>query len=120
MEASEALKIIESLADGVDPYTGELFPHDSPYQNPQTVRALFLAIRALERLEARKRREQHLPENAGKPWNSEEVERLLKSFDSGMIIRQLADEHMRTEGAMSSRLIRLGRLIPGSGATTPL
>ena len=32
MEPDRAIEIIQSLADGVDPYSGERFPSDSPYQ----------------------------------------------------------------------------------------
>jgi len=48
VDASKALEIIHTLANGIDPYTGEEFSLDSPYQHPQTVRALFTALRALE------------------------------------------------------------------------
>jgi len=40
MELDRAKEIIKALADGVDPYTGERFPADSPYQQADTVRAL--------------------------------------------------------------------------------
>lgn len=120
MERPEALRIIESLADGVDPYTGEVFPDSSPYQKPHTIRALFMAMRALERLEARQRREKRLPENAGKPWDDVQHERLRENFDAGMTIRQLAQQHKRTEGAIQSRLMRLGAVPPRSQATRPV
>ena len=32
MQLDRAKEIIEALADGVDPYTGEQFPADGPYQ----------------------------------------------------------------------------------------
>jgi len=38
MNPDEALGIIRSLADGVDPYSGERFASDSPYQQADTVR----------------------------------------------------------------------------------
>lgn len=47
MDYNTALKIIQTLSDDVDPVTGEVFPADSPYQNAQTVRALFTAIDAI-------------------------------------------------------------------------
>ena len=53
MEACEAVKIVQTLADGVDPHTGSVFPLNSPYQHPQTIRALFLAAKALEHFEGR-------------------------------------------------------------------
>ena len=42
MENSKALRIIKILADGVDPTTGEVFDQNSPYQNPDVIRALLL------------------------------------------------------------------------------
>ena len=40
MEPERATEIVQSLADGVDPFTGERFPSDSPYQQADTVRML--------------------------------------------------------------------------------
>ena len=48
MEKAAALKILQQLADGTDPHTGKAFGADSPYQHPDTVRALFVALRALD------------------------------------------------------------------------
>jgi superfamily II DNA helicase RecQ len=65
VDASKALGIIHTLANGIDPYTGEEFSVDSPYQHPQTVRALFTALRALESgLKAQKPAKRSGPETA--------------------------------------------------------
>lgn len=32
MEPDRAIEIVQSLADGVDPHSGERFPSSSPYQ----------------------------------------------------------------------------------------
>lgn len=48
MDTRETLRILQLLADGVDPHSGEVFEDTSPYQHPQVVRALFHAVRALE------------------------------------------------------------------------
>ena len=109
METIEALRIIEALADGVDPNSGEVFPEESPYQHPQVVRALFRAIEALKRVEATQRRQQDLPEKAGQAWDAQEDERLCEGFDQGLTIRELAQQHQRTEGAIQSRLEKLGK-----------
>ena len=45
MQLDRAKEIIEALADGVDPYTGENFPADGPYQRADTVRALAILSR---------------------------------------------------------------------------
>jgi hypothetical protein len=110
MEIDEALEIIRTLAGGIDPSTGEVYPSASPYQNPQTIRALFLAVSALEREQNRLRRQRALPTNAGKPWSEDEVGNLLKSFDAGKTIEQLSTMHGRTPGAIRTRLIRMGRI----------
>lgn len=49
MDAAQALRIVSALANGANPNTGEVFPPDSPYQSPNIIRALFLAVQALER-----------------------------------------------------------------------
>lgn len=48
MERDRAKEIIRALADGVDPYTGERFPVDGPYQRADTARALYTALEAME------------------------------------------------------------------------
>src|SRR6185503_14164619 len=61
MEQAQALAIVRSLANGVDPETGEVFASDSAYQRPQVVRALYEAAAALERIERFERRRQQMP-----------------------------------------------------------
>ena len=111
MEASQAVRILRALADGIDPYTGEVFPQESPYQHPDTVRALLSAVGALERSENSPQVKQ-VPEGAGRPWEPAEEDELKRSFDSGVAIKELALRHRRTEGAIRSRLVRLGKIIP--------
>ena len=43
MDEVTALKLIDTLASGVDPATGELLGPDNPCQHPDVVRALCLA-----------------------------------------------------------------------------
>jgi hypothetical protein len=68
MNIPEALQTVRSLAEGVDPISGEIFSDDSTYQYPRVIRSLYEAVKALERAEERQRRESRLPGNAGKPW----------------------------------------------------
>ena len=105
-----ALRIIQSLVDGIDPCTGEMFPNDSPYQQPAILRALFIAVRALEHIEEKQKREQRVPENAGKAWDKAEDRMLCIGFESGLTIRQLAQKHLRTLGAIQARLEKLGKI----------
>ena len=46
MDAAQALTVVRSLANGVDPESGEVFPPESAYQRPQVVRALYEAASA--------------------------------------------------------------------------
>src|SRR3979411_2326718 len=78
MEKAAALKILQQLADGTDPHTGKAFGADSPYQHPDTVRALFVALRALDApaaatAPAGKQRTaapaENAPSHSGKPWS---------------------------------------------------
>jgi hypothetical protein len=110
MQSDEALVIIKALADGINPQTGEVFPYDSPYQHPQSVRALMLAVQAMQQVEERPRRERILPANAGKPWSLEDDRELCQRYDGGDSIEDLAAETGRTRGAIRSRLVKLGRL----------
>ena len=50
MELDRAIEIVQSLADGMDPYSGERFPPDSPYQQADTVRVLHMALEGQAKL----------------------------------------------------------------------
>ena len=116
MDAAEALRIVRALAGGVDPQTGTALGAGSAYADPQITQALSVAVTALERLAQRQTRESQLPKGAGKPWTAPEDDALAQAFDAGLSIAQLANEHQRSEGAIRSRLARLGKLAP---RTTP-
>jgi len=110
MEKIEALKIIRALAEGVDPQTGEVFSDDSPYQNAQIVRALFAATDAPEIALKKKMKKRNLPERTGKPWADDESQLLIKQFDDGLPITEIAREHKHTSGAIKVKLEKLGKL----------
>jgi hypothetical protein len=114
MTPAEAKQIIEVLASGVDPATGEVMPDDSPLSSPHVIRALFIAAKALEQAGSKASRSGSgsaaTPGNAGKSWSEEEDQRLVAGFDAGTPVATLARTHERSAGAITSRLIRLGRL----------
>lgn len=110
MEHGQALAIVKSLANGIDPENGEIFPAESPYQRPQTVRALFTAIEAMEADMSRIRRKQQLPAKTGEPWTEDEDRKLLASFDAGHALQELAAAHQRTQTGVRARLVKYGRL----------
>ena len=113
MEDARALTIVTALASGVNPLTGELFAADSPYQSPDVIRALYIAVRALEATGRRRTRGPGAASsNAGKPWSDAEDRQLLSAFDNGQPLAELAQTHGRTRGGIQARLIRHGRLTP--------
>jgi hypothetical protein len=118
MEKAAALKILQQLADGTDPHTGKAFGADSPYQHPDTVRALFVALRALDApaaaAPAGKQRTatpaENAPSNSGKPWSDDEDKALAAAFDAGKQILELATAHQRSRFAIEVRLAKLGKI----------
>lgn len=112
MDDNKALVIVSALANGVNPQTGETFEADSPYQSADVIRALYLAVRALEMSSRSKARgsRARLPANAGKPWTEKEDRELLERFDAGLSVAQLAQAHDRTLAGIQARLERHGRL----------
>jgi hypothetical protein len=110
MDHVEALRIVKSLAEGVDPFSSE--PLAGLYQHPDIIRALFSAVQAMERVQNRDKRRQSLPPQAGKPWDAGEDARLIAGFDSGSSLGTLARIHSRTETAIRRRLEKLGKLVP--------
>lgn len=110
MDNQENITILRRLADGIDPYTGEKLLDQSPFQYPQTIRALFHAIKALEAMKVSAPTVNPQLLNAGKHWEKAEDEELKDEFDGSISIKELARRHQRTAGAIESRLIRLGKL----------
>lgn len=112
MDDNKALAIVSALANGVNPQTGEMFEVDSPYQAADVIRALYVAVRALEMTSRSKARSSRarMPANAGKPWSEQEDRDLLERFDSGLSVAQLAQSHDRTLAGIQARLERHGRM----------
>lgn len=125
METQKALQVLKTLADGIDPATGEAFTAGSAYQHPDTVRALYSAIRVLEGhatpatqatqvTPARQASTQTTAkpgyENSGRPWSQDEDTRLGNAFDAGKSIEELVGLHKRTKWAIEARLARLGKI----------
>lgn len=110
MDIDQAITIIQKLADGVDPTTGERLPPSSVYQQADTVRALHLALEGLDRLKRHKDRIQSGPPKAGRPWTKDEEQRMLQQFDAKVDVTAIAQELNRTTGAIWARLEKVGRI----------
>lgn len=132
MDREQTLRILNALANGVHPATGEKFAADGPYQHPDTVRALFEAMRAIEGgggaamravesagAPGAERKPAFPQSGSGSRWSAEEEERLASAFDSGRTVDELARAHNRSRAAIEARLVRLGK-IDASAVTSPL
>lgn len=119
MERDQVIVVLESLANGVDPNTGAQIPHDT-FHTTDTVRALFAAAALLKTTDtgvpARRssRTVRTALTSAGTPWSEDEDARLCREFDAKMTAGQMALQHGRTSGAITSRLVKLGRIDPAT------
>lgn len=121
MELQSARQIIDTLAQGIHPVTGEAMPDDSPYNAPPVIRALFAVSQALESAPAaapaKPPRERPVPPvNAGKAWSAEDDAAVAAGFDRGEDPKSLAEQLGRTRFGIEQRLIKLGKVVvPGGG-----
>ena len=115
MDETTALKLIDALAGGIDPTTGEMLGSDNPCQQPDVVRALCLAARALDERRQRGERQRALPANVGKQWSPDEDQTLIGEFRSGRKLGELALLHQRTQAGIQARLEKLGLIEPAPG-----
>ena len=106
MDIARAKELLSALADGIDPFTGELLPWNHVCNQPEMIRAFHEILNAIP-LSFKKK---SLPRNAGKPWTDIEEEKLLDEFDAGMTISAIAKEHGRSRGAIETRLADLGKI----------
>ena len=122
MELQIARQIIDILAQGIHPITGEAMPDDSPYNAPPVIRALHTVSRALESAsapppaaDAAPRARRNAPPNAGKAWSPQEDAALATAFDAGIALKQVAQELGRTAFAVEQRLVKLGKIAAPAG-----
>ncbi len=103
-------RVIEQLAHGLHPETGEPLSSSQVVHEASVIRALFSVLEAL-------RSERSLNEGvtgqaerarAGRPWTRAEDEELRAEFAAHATFRAIAQNHDRTRGAIQARLVRLG------------
>ena len=110
MELNKAVQLIEAVANGTNPETGEAFPSSSPYNSPEIIRALFVCTQYIKHPPPKSRKTQEelqaenlskgLPRNAGLPWTKELKAQLADSFKSGERPLDLAKKFERTKYAI--------------------
>jgi len=121
MELREAQTIVKTLAQGVDPTTGEEFAPDSPYNEPRIIRALFTVHQFVRqarkpKMSVDERRRENLdrgmPRNAGLPWTEEDRDAVASGFRGGKTIKELATNFERSLGAIHAELVRQELISP--------
>lgn len=98
LSPAHARAILEALLDGAHPFTGAPLGLDF-LDDPRTREALAQALDAMAPASRQ-----------GKGWSAEEDARLAEGFRRGGALAVLAAAHGRSEGAVRSRLVRLGLL----------
>lgn len=106
MTRQEARNILQSLAHGIDPASGEIFPEQSPFNQPDVIRALFIAGEALAEAERRHRKEASSDGHAGQPWTEEEENRVKTDLPRG-------NRPPRSRPCISARVVLSARAWPG-------
>ena len=107
MNNLEAKTIIDLLADGIDPTTGEQLPEDHFLNRRDCIRALSLASNALG---AGPKRTRSYPENYGAPWLETDDQVLRQMHSEGIDVGKMAAHLRRTRSGIKGRLNRLGLL----------
>jgi hypothetical protein len=107
MDILYAKELLEMLADGVNPVTGEILSKGDSCNQPEIIRALHVAVAQLDKAN---KREKRLPINAGKPWTKEDEETLCRMFDNRCSKKDICTYFKRTEGAIAARLVQLEKI----------
>jgi len=108
MDIERAKSILNILADGINPVTGEVLSSEDSCNQVEVVRALNTILRTVEiqQISLAKQKRQ----NAGKPWTEKEEFELSKMFDEGRTRKEICEYFKRTDGAIAARLVKLGKI----------
>ena len=105
---NEVRKLMEKLAQGMDPIRNMALPEDSPYRHPELLAAFRYVLTMRDPKESSRKQPREGAVNHGKAWKTEEKKRLAESFKEGISLKQLALEHGRTVGSVRGELIKQG------------
>lgn len=104
MDINRAKEIISTLAEGVDPTTGEVLPDNSVCNKGEIVRAFYAVLSHLDEKKPKK----NMPANAGKPWSKEDETLLADLYRSGASKKDICNTLQRTTTGIAARLVHLG------------
>ena len=109
MDIQYAKEIIHTLADGVDPNTGEVFPPNHVCNRADVIRALHMAEQALQK-DLNRPEEGPWHKEYGKVWSQKEIEMLINYFDKHYTVAQISKILGRSESGIRAKLVRLGKI----------
>lgn len=118
MDIHQSVDILQALASGIDPATGEVIATGSPYNKPDAIRALFVCIehikhppRAVKKTVVEKQSDNSgkgLPKNAGMPWTEDLKRALAQGFQAGQMPAELANSFERSKASIVYELKKQG------------
>ena len=117
MNQEKVISILEGLANGINPSTGEMLPEFSPYNEPEVIRALFHAINLIPKAKKPKKTieqkqqenlEKGLPKNYGLPWAESDVKRVISSYQDDIQVDVIALEFARKPSSIVGLLQKHG------------
>ena len=119
MTQLEAAGLLEALAQGADPFTGEILPPSHVLCDERASQALRMAVKALRGQDAARedqwvRKDGRL--SAGRPWTEEDNAQLEQLFRQGMSPEAMAPLLGRRPRGVANQLKALGLEGGGHGA----
>ena len=108
MSQSETHRVLSALVAGRDPRSRQRLPSGSILHTPDVLRALLLAVSALEAAAARTRRRAALPPNVGREWTKAEDGELRAEVAGKESIKAIAARHGRSMRAIELRMRKIG------------
>lgn len=106
MQPGEIIRILSSLAHGVDPVSGLPFSGDSLFNKPDIIRALFAAVDMIRAGTDRPVRPSG--PGSGQRWTPELDNELRERYLAGAALPELMQSMGRGRGALIARLKLLG------------
>ncbi|MGE0582517.1 MAG: hypothetical protein AB7P31_10380 [Steroidobacteraceae bacterium] len=108
MSTQSPVEVLNALAKGVDPVSGENIGAAAVWQQAIVADALRAGAAALEERAPHARAPNAA--NVGQPWTPQEEHDLLTAFGAGTPLPDIASRHQRSLTAIEARLERLGKL----------
>lgn len=126
MNQEKIVSIINALANGIDPQTGEVLPACSPYNQPEVIRALFEVIKLIPKAKKPKRSteqkqqdniENGRPKNHGLAWLEDDIDLVIGQYKLNVAINVIANKQGRKPSSIIGLLEKQG-VITGEQAVT--